>query len=71
LADVVEHVCYGAGSVGWVALGRRGSATAAELAEDVPALCAQVVVAAGKAYEATQNVNSRVLRVVDVVECLL
>jgi Winged helix DNA-binding domain len=46
-----------------VALGRRGSATAAELAEDVPALREQVVVAAGKSYEATQNVNSRVLRV--------
>jgi hypothetical protein len=45
------------------ALGRRGSATAAELAEDVPALRAQVVVAAGKNYETTQNVNSRVLRV--------
>ncbi|HEY3611796.1 MAG TPA: winged helix DNA-binding domain-containing protein [Pseudonocardiaceae bacterium] len=45
------------------ALGGRGSATAAELAEDVPALRAQVVVAAGKSYEATQNVNSRVLRV--------
>jgi hypothetical protein len=45
------------------ALGRRGSATAAELAEDVPALRAQVVVGAGKNYEATQNVNSRVLRV--------
>jgi hypothetical protein len=44
------------------ALAERGSATATELASDVPALREQVVMAAGKNYE-TQNVNSRVLRV--------
>ncbi|MFJ5213649.1 winged helix DNA-binding domain-containing protein [Streptomyces sp. NPDC088354] len=38
-------------------------ATAAELAERVPRLREQVVVARGKPYEATQNVSSRVLRV--------
>lgn len=45
------------------ALDRRGSATASELAQDVPALRAQVVLAAGTTYEATQNVNTHVLRV--------
>ncbi|MFF3565933.1 winged helix DNA-binding domain-containing protein [Streptomyces sp. NPDC002574] len=38
-------------------------ATAAELAGRVPRLREQVVVARGKPYEATQNVSSRVLRV--------
>lgn len=55
LADVERHVL--------AALAQRGSATATELAEDVPALREQVVVAAGKGYEQTQNINSRVLRV--------
>ncbi|MFD3455838.1 winged helix DNA-binding domain-containing protein [Streptomyces sp. NPDC058691] len=45
------------------ALSEGGEATAAELAVRVPRLREQVVVARGKPYEATQNVSSRVLRV--------
>ncbi len=45
------------------ALRARGEATAVQLGQDVPALCEQVVVAAGKSYEATQNVSSRIIRV--------
>lgn len=44
------------------ALRQRGSATATELAEDVPGLREQIVVALGKPYEAKQNVNSRIVR---------
>ncbi|MCE6997487.1 winged helix DNA-binding domain-containing protein [Saccharothrix sp. S26] len=45
------------------ALRRRGAATTVELTRDVPALLDQVVVAAGKPYEARQNVSSRIIRV--------
>ena len=45
------------------ALARRGSATATELAADVPALREQVVLTDNKGGQLTQNVNSRVLRV--------
>lgn len=45
------------------ALAARGEATAAQLTQDVPALCEQVVVAAGKPYEVKQNVSSRIIRV--------
>lgn len=45
------------------ALAQRGEATAAELGAAEPRLRAQVVVARGKPYEATQNVSSRILRV--------
>jgi Winged helix DNA-binding domain len=44
------------------ALRERGSATATELAQDVPGLREQVVVAVGKPYETRQNVNSRIVR---------
>ncbi|HEY0807555.1 MAG TPA: crosslink repair DNA glycosylase YcaQ family protein, partial [Pseudonocardiaceae bacterium] len=54
LADVERDVL--------AALGRRGSATAADLASDVPALRERITMAPGKNYESTQNVNSRVLR---------
>jgi hypothetical protein len=53
LADVEESV------VG--ALRARGEATAAELADDEPRLRTALVMAAGKSYEATQNITSRVL----------
>jgi hypothetical protein len=45
------------------ALRARGEATTVELTRDVPALLDQVVVAAGKPYEARQNVSSRIIRV--------
>lgn len=45
------------------ALEKRGEATAVQLTQDVPALCEQVVVAPGKAYEVKQNVSSRIIRV--------
>ncbi|MCS7479569.1 winged helix DNA-binding domain-containing protein [Umezawaea endophytica] len=45
------------------ALRARGEATAVQLGQDVPALCEQVVVAAGKPYETKQNVSSRVIRI--------
>ena len=45
------------------ALRRRGEATAVDLTRDVPDLREQVVVAAGKPYEARQNVSSRIIRV--------
>jgi hypothetical protein len=45
------------------ALSRRGEATAAEIGAAEPRLRSQVVVARGKPYEATQNVSSRILRV--------
>ncbi|MET1074852.1 MAG: winged helix DNA-binding domain-containing protein [Umezawaea sp.] len=45
------------------ALRARGEATAVQLGQDVPALCEQVVIAAGKSYEAKQNVSSRIIRV--------
>ncbi|MEV2274963.1 winged helix DNA-binding domain-containing protein [Nocardiopsis sp. NPDC049922] len=44
------------------ALRARGEATAAELAEDVPALAERVVIAPGKPYESTQAASSRLLR---------
>ena len=43
------------------ALGARGEAKAAELAQDVPALREKLVMAAGKPYAATQGVGPRVL----------
>jgi hypothetical protein len=43
------------------ALAARGEATGAELAQDVPGLRTQLTMAAGKPYEATGNVTSRVL----------
>ncbi|MCP3804443.1 winged helix DNA-binding domain-containing protein [Allokutzneria sp. A3M-2-11 16] len=43
-------------------LRERGEATAAELSAEIPQLREKVVVAAGKPYEAVQNVCSRVLR---------
>ncbi|MGH3438478.1 MAG: winged helix DNA-binding domain-containing protein [Sciscionella sp.] len=43
------------------ALRARGNATASELAEDEPRLRTSIVVAAGKPYEAKQNVSSRIL----------
>ncbi|MFB9904051.1 winged helix DNA-binding domain-containing protein [Allokutzneria oryzae] len=43
-------------------LRERGEATAAELSSEVPQLREKVVVAAGKPYESTQTVCSRVLR---------
>ncbi|CCH31464.1 winged helix DNA-binding domain-containing protein [Actinosynnema sp. NPDC047251] len=45
------------------ALAARGTATAVELGQDVPALLEQVVLSPGKPYEVRQNVSSRVLRV--------
>jgi hypothetical protein len=45
------------------ALAGRGSATAIELASDVPALRTQVTIGVGTNNEVTQNINSRVLRV--------
>lgn len=45
------------------ALRDKGEATAVQLGQDVPALCEQVVVAPGKAYETKQNVSSRIIRV--------
>ncbi|WP_369374297.1 winged helix DNA-binding domain-containing protein [Streptomyces sp. cg36] len=45
------------------ALAARGEATAAQLAEDVPALRAQIVQAAGKPYEARPRITSRFLGV--------
>jgi hypothetical protein len=45
------------------ALRLRGEATVVELTRDVPALLEQVVVAAGKPYEARQNASSRIVRV--------
>jgi hypothetical protein len=45
------------------ALRAKGEATAVQLGQDVPALCEQVVVAPGKAYETKQNVSSRIIRV--------
>ncbi|MFJ4847231.1 MULTISPECIES: winged helix DNA-binding domain-containing protein [unclassified Streptomyces] len=46
-----------------VALAGGAESTAAELAQRVPRLREQVVAARGKPYEATQNVSSRILRV--------
>ncbi|MEV0169564.1 winged helix DNA-binding domain-containing protein [Streptomyces sp. NPDC050803] len=48
------------------ALGRRGQATAAELAGDEPRLREQFVYAAGKSYEGVHTVSSRLLRVLGV-----
>ncbi|MBB5953784.1 hypothetical protein FHS29_000354 [Saccharothrix tamanrassetensis] len=45
----------------FAALVARGEATAAELSEDEPRLRTQIVMAAGKPYEAKQSVSSRVL----------
>jgi hypothetical protein len=43
------------------ALEARGEATAAELAEDEPRLREQILLAAGKSYEARQSVSTRIL----------
>ncbi|MFC9509968.1 winged helix DNA-binding domain-containing protein [Streptomyces sp. NPDC057002] len=48
------------------ALARRGQATAAELARDEPRLREQFVYAAGKSYEGTHTVSTRLLRVLGV-----
>ncbi|MFE0513601.1 winged helix DNA-binding domain-containing protein [Streptomyces sp. NPDC058964] len=48
------------------ALGRRGQATAAELAADEPRLREQFVYAAGKSYEGVHTVSTRLLRVLGV-----
>lgn len=45
------------------ALAERGEATAAQLAEDVPDLKSQIVMAAGKPYEAKPRITSRFLGV--------
>ncbi|MFP3990879.1 winged helix DNA-binding domain-containing protein [Streptomyces sp. E11-3] len=45
------------------ALGARGEATAAELAQDEPRLREQFVYAPGKSYETAQSVSTRLLRV--------
>ncbi|MET9380837.1 winged helix DNA-binding domain-containing protein [Streptomyces sp. NPDC002928] len=47
-------------------LGRRGQATAAELAGDEPRLREQFVYAAGKSYEGVHTVSTRLLRVLGV-----
>ena len=43
------------------ALGQRGTALSTDLSAEVPELAERVVLARGKAYEATQSVASRVL----------
>ncbi|MEE1836682.1 winged helix DNA-binding domain-containing protein [Streptomyces sp. SP17KL33] len=48
------------------ALARRGQATASELAEDEPRLRERFVYAAGKSYEGTHTVSTRLLRVLGV-----
>ncbi|MEV6384715.1 winged helix DNA-binding domain-containing protein [Streptomyces sp. NPDC051773] len=48
------------------ALARRGQATAAELAQDEPRLRERFVYAAGKSYEGTHTVATRLLRVLGV-----
>ncbi|MFE5759696.1 winged helix DNA-binding domain-containing protein [Streptomyces massasporeus] len=48
------------------ALARRGQATAAELAQDEPRLREQFVYAAGKSYEGTHTVSTRLLRVLGI-----
>ncbi|MEV6960428.1 winged helix DNA-binding domain-containing protein [Streptomyces sp. NPDC051207] len=48
------------------ALGRRGQATAAELAVDEPRLKEQFVYAAGKSYEGVHTVSTRLLKVLGV-----
>ncbi|MEU9230401.1 winged helix DNA-binding domain-containing protein [Streptomyces massasporeus] len=48
------------------ALARRGQATAAELAQDEPRLREQFVYAAGKSYQGTHTVSTRLLRVLGV-----
>ncbi|GHB59542.1 hypothetical protein GCM10010377_58180 [Streptomyces viridiviolaceus] len=48
------------------ALTRRGQATAAELARDEPRLKLQFVYAAGKSYEGSHTVSTRLLRVLGV-----
>ncbi|GAA3367533.1 winged helix DNA-binding domain-containing protein [Streptomyces sannanensis] len=45
------------------ALARRGEATAAELADDVPVLRERITLSPGKPYETTQRVSSRVVGV--------
>ncbi|QOV41093.1 AlkZ family DNA glycosylase [Streptomyces ferrugineus] len=58
LADVEESTL--------AALARRGQATAAELAADEPRLRVRFVYAAGKSYEGTHTVSTRLLRVLGV-----
>ncbi|MFK8907951.1 winged helix DNA-binding domain-containing protein [Streptomyces sp. YS-3] len=52
------------------ALAERGEATAAQLAEDVPDLKAQIVMAAGKPYEAKPRITSRFLGVMAAEGCI-
>ena len=70
---LLKHLTEGAGMANpdkWLdevseetvtALAARGGATGTELAQDVPGLRTQLTMAAGKPYEATGNVTSRVL----------
>jgi Winged helix DNA-binding domain len=70
LLDMVAGAGLADDPAGWVeevetaalkALAARGTATAAELAEDDPRLAQQIVVAAGKPYEGRQSVVTRIL----------
>ncbi|GHH30988.1 winged helix DNA-binding domain-containing protein [Streptomyces lanatus] len=75
-AALIKHMASaGAPDAAWLAeveestlaaLARRGQATAAELAEDEPRLREQFVYAAGKSYEGTHSVSTRLLRVLGV-----
>ncbi|GAA2248545.1 winged helix DNA-binding domain-containing protein [Streptomyces indiaensis] len=75
-ASLLKHMATaGAPDAAWLkdveestlaALARRGQATAAELAQDEPRLREQFVYAAGKSYEGTHTVSTRLLRVLGV-----
>ncbi|MER6983150.1 winged helix DNA-binding domain-containing protein [Streptomyces carpinensis] len=75
-ADLIKDMAKaGAPDAAWLkdveesalaALGRRGQATATELAEDEPRLREQFVYAAGKSYEGVHTVSSRLLRLLGV-----
>ncbi len=56
-----ERWLTGAEAAALAALAGRGEATATELAQDVPDLARQIVLAPGKKYEGRQSVASRVL----------
>ena len=56
-----ERWLTGVEAAALAALAGRGEATAAELAQDVPDLARQIVLAPGKSYAARQSVASRVL----------
>jgi hypothetical protein len=61
LADDVAPWLVELETATYQALAKRGEATAQELGQDVPALKTQILVAAGKNYEAMQGIASRVL----------